>query len=260
MPPRKRPAPPPEEPSASSKPLLDAQPSEPSKSAPDSEQPTISATILAQLPTQERLAYKLIFEAGNKGMWMLDIRKKLLMGPNIATKVVRSLVGRRLLKEVSDVRHRSRKIFMATDFQPSAEITGGTWYHDGRLDTDAVTTARRCCQAQVERLGAATAQMIHHGILKDDPRAGYTIDKIRDIIKTMVLDKVLEEVKSTGTGEFTAVRAGTMCYRLVTGAPQGGMMEGIPCGVCPRIDECSPEGVISPSTCVYYYKWLQMDF
>jgi DNA-directed RNA polymerase III subunit RPC6 len=259
MPPRKRPAPPPEEPSPS-KPLLDAQPSEPSKSAPDSEQPTISATILAQLPTQERLAYKLIFEAGNKGMWMLDIRKKLLMGPNIATKVVRSLVGRRLLKEVSDVRHRSRKIFMATDFQPSAEITGGTWYHDGRLDTDAVTTARRCCQAQVERLGAATAQMIHHGILKDDPRAGYTIDKIRDIIKTMVLDKVLEEVKSTGTGEFTAVRAGTMCYRLVTGAPQGGMMEAIPCGVCPRIDECSPEGVISPSTCVYYYKWLQMDF
>ncbi|CAD6336362.1 unnamed protein product [Miscanthus lutarioriparius] len=127
MPPRKRPAPPPEEPSPSSKPLLDAQLSEPSKAAPDSEQPTISATILAQLPTQERLAYKLIFEAGNKGMWMLDIRKKLLMGPNIATKVVRSLVGRGLLKEVSDVRHRSRKIFMATDFQPSTEITGGIW-------------------------------------------------------------------------------------------------------------------------------------
>ncbi|CAD6339076.1 unnamed protein product [Miscanthus lutarioriparius] len=93
MPPRKRPPPPPEEPSPSSKPLLDAQQSEPSKPTPDSEQPTISATILAQLPTQERLAYKLIFEAGNKGMWMLDIRKKLLMGPNIATKVVRTLVG-----------------------------------------------------------------------------------------------------------------------------------------------------------------------
>jgi len=255
MPPRKRPAPPPEEPSPSSKPQPDAQPSEPSKPSPDSEQRTISATILAQLPSQERLAYKLIFEAGNKGMWMLDIRKKLLMGPNIATKVVRTLVTQGLIKEVSDVRHRSRKIFMATDFQPSAEITGGTWYHDGRLHTDAVT-ARRCCQAQVERLGAATVQMIHHGILKDDPRARYTIDKIRDIIKTMVL----EEVKSTGTGEFTALRASTMCYRQVTGAPQGGTMEGILCGVCPRIDVCSPEGVISPSTCVYYKKWLQMDF
>lgn len=257
MPPRKRPPSPPEEPSLASKPRPDAQPSKPN---PDSEQSTINPRILAQLPNQERLVYKLIFEAGNKGMWMLDIRKKLLMAPNVATKVVRTLVASGLLKEVSDVRHRSRKIFMATDFQPSAEITGGTWYHDGRLDTDAVTTARRCCQAQVQRLGAATAQMIHQGILKEDPRAGYTIDKVRDIIKTMVLDKVLEEVKSTGAGDFSAVRAGTMCYRLVTGAPQGGMMEGIPCGVCPRIHECSPEGIISPSTCVYYKKWLQMDF
>ena len=172
---------------------------------------------------------------------------------------MRALVTHKLVKEVSDVRHRSRKIFMATDFQPSDEITGGTWYHDGRLDTDAVSAVRRRCQAQVEKLGAATAQMIHNGILRDDPRAGYTIDKIRDILKTMVLDKVLEEVKSTGEGEFAAVRSGLMCYRLA-GAAQGGMMEGIPCGVCPRIDECTPEGVISPRTCVYYNKWLQMDF
>jgi len=207
----------------------------------------------------ERQVYSLIFEAGSKGMWMLDVRKQLAISPNVATKVVRALVSNKLVKEVSDVRHRSRKIFMATDFQPSDEITGGTWYHDGRLDTDAVSAVRRRCQAQVEKLGAATAQMIHNGILKDDPRAGYTIDKIRDILKTMVLDKVLEEVKSTGEGEFAAVRSGLMCYRLA-GAAQGGMMEGIPCGVCPRIDECTPEGVISPRTCVYYNKWLQMDF
>nr|TKW22517.1 hypothetical protein SEVIR_4G233500v2 [Setaria viridis] len=165
-------------------------------------------------------------------MWMLDVRKQLTISPNVATKVVRTLVGHGLLKEVSDVRHRSRKIFMATDFQPSDEITGGTWYHDGRLDTDAVSAVRRRCQAQVEKLGAATVQMIHHGILRDDPKAGYTIDKVRDIVKTMVLDKVLEEVKSTGEGDFAAVRSGTICYRLA-GAAQGGMMEGIPCGVCP---------------------------
>ncbi|CAL5053643.1 unnamed protein product [Urochloa decumbens] len=259
MPPRKRPAPPLEEPPPSSKPAPDAKPSEPTKSAPDSETPTISATVLAKLPNMERQVYTLIFEAGSKGMWLLDVRKKLNISPNIATKVVRTLVTHHLLKEVSDVRHRSRKIFMATDFQPSDEITGGTWYHDGKLDTDAVSAVRRRCQAQVEKLGAATVQMIHNGILRDDPKAGYTIDKIRDIVRTMVLDKVLEEVKSTGEGEFAAVRSGTMCYRLA-GAAQGGMMEGIPCGVCPRIDECSPDGVISPSTCVYYKKWLQMDF
>ncbi|WVZ79495.1 hypothetical protein U9M48_027067 [Paspalum notatum var. saurae] len=255
MPPRKRPAPPLEKLTpASRSPPVD-QPSEPS----DSATPIISPTILANLPSQERQMYILIFEAGSKGMWMQDIRRKLMLGPQIATKVSRNLVSSKLVREVSDVRHRSKKIFMAAEFEPSAEITGGTWYHDGRLDSDAVAAARRSCKAQVERLGVATAQMIHNGILRDNPNAGYTINKIRDIVNTMVLDKVLEEVKSTGEGEFSSIRSGTVCYR-VAWAAEGGMMEGIPCGVCPRIDECSPEGVISPSTCVYYKKWLQMDF
>ncbi|BAF19926.1 Os06g0603400 [Oryza sativa Japonica Group] len=64
---------------------------------------------------------------------------------------------------------------------------------------------------------------------------------------------------STLTKHLRDLRAGRVCYRR-GGPVQGGMMERIPCGVCPRIDECSPDGVISPSTCVYYKKWLQMDF
>ncbi|KAJ1259808.1 hypothetical protein BS78_10G184400 [Paspalum vaginatum] len=233
------------------------QPSEPSS---DPATPTISARVLAQLPSQERQMYSLIYEAGSNGMWMPDVRKRLMMSSYTATKVARTLVSLELLKEVSDVRHRRKKVFMATDFQPSAEMTGGTWYHDGRLDTDAVSAARHSCQAQVERLGVATVDMIHNGILRDNPRAGYTINNITGIVETMVLDKVLEEVKSTGEGEFTAIRSGTVCYRPVAHPAEGGMMEGIPCGVCPRIDECSPEGVISPSTCVYYKKWSEKYF
>jgi DNA-directed RNA polymerase III subunit RPC6 len=256
MPPRKRPAPPPEAPSPASKLHSEESSKEP---ASDASPPKISDKILRCLPATERKVYELIYAAGSRGMWMQDVRKATNMAPPTATKILRSLVTKNLLKEVSDVRHRSKKIFMSTEFQPSTEITGGTWYHDGRLDTDAVAAARRICLAQVQKLGVATADMIHNGIEKDDPRAGYAIDKIRDILQTMVLDKVLEEVKSTGEGEFAAIRSGRLCYR-VAAAAQGGMMEGIPCGVCPRIDECSPEGVISPSTCIYYKNWLQMDF
>ncbi|GJN38770.1 hypothetical protein PR202_gb27841 [Eleusine coracana subsp. coracana] len=256
MPPRKRPAPPPEAPSPASKLHSDVNFKEPPS---DDSSPKISAEIVKHLPPTERKVYELIFAAGGKGMWTLDVRNATGMTPATATKILRSLVNKKLLKEVSDVRHRSKKIFMATEFQPSTEITGGTWYHDGRLDTESVAAARRCCLTQVQKLGVATADMIHHGIEKDEPSAGYAIDKIRDILQTMVLDKVLEEVKSTGEGEFSAIRSGRVCYR-VAAASQGGMMEGIPCGVCPRIDECSPDGVISPNTCVYYKKWLQMDF
>ncbi|TVU08084.1 hypothetical protein EJB05_41469, partial [Eragrostis curvula] len=245
MPPRKRPAPPPVEPSPASKLHSEVDSKAPASSAPALKTPKISPEILAFLPGQDRKVYELIFEAGGKGMWMLDVRNKTGMAPPTASKVLRGLVAKGLLKEVSDVRHRSKKIFMATEFEPSTEITGGTWYHDGRLDTDAVAAARRSCLAQVQKLGVATVEMIHNGIEKDEPRAGYAIDKIRDILQTMVLDKVLEEVKSNGEGEFAAIRSGRMCYR-VAGAAQGGMMEGIPCGVCPRIDECSPDGDVLP--------------
>ncbi|KAL6839490.1 hypothetical protein ACP4OV_030760 [Aristida adscensionis] len=221
--------------------------------------PTISATILANLPAPEREVYRLVFAAGSDGMWLQDLRAAAGLSAGAAARHTRSLAAKGLLKEVPDARHRRRKTFMATDFMPSAEITGGTWYHAGRLDADAVAAARRRCLAQVERLGAATAEMVHHGVGRDEPAAGYALDEVRDVLRTMVLDKVVEEAESTGVGEFAAVESGRMCYK-VAGGVQGGMMEGMPCGVCPRIDECSPEGVISPSTCVYYHKWLRLDF
>lgn len=29
-----------------------------------------------------------------------------------------------------------------------------------------------------------------------------------------------------------------------------------PCGICPVINECTPDGAISPATCIYFDKWL----
>ncbi|KAL0019133.1 hypothetical protein WJX79_006207 [Trebouxia sp. C0005] len=30
-----------------------------------------------------------------------------------------------------------------------------------------------------------------------------------------------------------------------------------PCGVCPVFNECTPDGPISPATCVYFQQWLE---
>ncbi|GJM98031.1 hypothetical protein PR202_ga15005 [Eleusine coracana subsp. coracana] len=152
MPPRKRPAPPPEAPSPASKLHSEVNSKEP---PPDDSSPKISAEIVKYLPATERKVYELIFAAGGKGMWTLDVRNATGMTPATATKILRSLVNKKLLKEVSDVRHRSKKIFMATEFQPSTEITGGTWYHDGRLDTESVAAARRCCLSPRSRSWAS---------------------------------------------------------------------------------------------------------
>nr|XP_020193150.2 LOW QUALITY PROTEIN: DNA-directed RNA polymerase III subunit RPC6 [Aegilops tauschii subsp. strangulata] len=267
MPPRKRPlepssgmpAPPDVKPLISPASKSTSAPAPAPAPAPASAPEILPASILNNLPGPEREVYKRIYEAGNKGMWSQDIRYAMKLAAPTLTKLTRALVQRGILKEVTDVRHRGKKVFMDARIEPSPEITGGTWYHNGQLDTDAVAAVRRRCLDQIDRLGAATPDMVHKGVEREDPRAGYAIDQIRDILQTMALDRVLEECRSTGEGEFSAVRAGRVCYRR-GGAPQGGMIEGIPCGVCPRIDECSPDGVISPTTCVYYKKWLQMDF
>ncbi|GJM98026.1 hypothetical protein PR202_ga15000 [Eleusine coracana subsp. coracana] len=97
--------------------------------------------------------------------------------------------------------------------------------------------------AQVKKRGSATAKMVHEGIRSDEPSAGYEEAKVREILSAMVLDKDLDEV----------ARGGVTWYRVAE-RQQGGVMEAIPCGVCPRVDECSP------NTCVYYKTWLQLDF
>lgn len=180
---------------------------------------------------------------------MPEICRETGMTSNVARRHVNIIKKMGLVKEISDVRNRSKKILVATDFEPNSEITGGTWYHDGELDTEAIGAACRRCQAQVKKHGSATAKMIHEGIHSAEPRAGYDEAKVREILKAMVLDKEIDEVISSGA----------TWYRLAE-RQQGGMMEAIPCGVCPRIDECSPEGIISPNTYEYYQKWLQMDF
>jgi DNA-directed RNA polymerase III subunit RPC6 len=267
MPPRRHVVPPPTNPSSASPPPPDVDPSlttdpEASSSGRGSNPapPTITAKILSHLQPRQREVYRAIFAAGSGGMSAQDIRNATGLSADAGGKQARSLVGLGVLKVVPDVRNRRRSLFMAVEFKPSDEVTDGTWYHEGKVDAGAIAAARRRCLAQVKRLGAATADMIHEGVRRCEPGAGYTADKIADILRTMVLDNTLEEVRSTGEGEFAAVRRGTMCYREPGKQHPGGMMEEIPCGVCPMIDDCSPEGIISPSTCVYYQKWLKLDF
>ena len=263
MPPRRRAAPPPK-PSPTSPPQPDVNPgltTDPEASSPgrgpDSAQPTISAAILANLPPKLRQVYRHVFAAGSMGMSVRGLSGATGLSSSAGGSQLRDLVGLGVLKEVQDVRNRRRKLYMATEFRPSDEVSGGTWYHDGRVDADAIAAARRRCLAQVKRFGAATADTIRRaGIARDEPAgAGYAMDRIADVLRIMVLDKSLEEVRSTGEGEFAGVSRGEMCYREPEKQQPGGMMEAIPCGVCPVIDDCSPEGVISPSTCVYYQKW-----
>ncbi|EHA8589872.1 putative DNA-directed RNA polymerase III subunit rpc6 [Cocos nucifera] len=47
---------------------------------------------------------------------------------------------------------KARKIYMAVESEPSEEISGGSWYSDGSLDTDFIRILREQCLKHIERL------------------------------------------------------------------------------------------------------------
>lgn len=209
--------------------------------------------------------YEAIKSREGSGIWTSDVRKEVVgYAQTMINKALKSLQSKNLIKEVTSVKHRNRKMVMGVEFEPSEEISGGTWYQDGVLDLELIKVLRQQCKRLIEEFKVATCDMILKDIL--EPRNGMpslfkmaiSLKQIREIVDLMVLDNEVEKLRSSGVGDFSHVPAGRECYRTSRGrdVSKVGALASIPCGVCPRISECTPDGLISPVNCVYYDKWL----
>ncbi|KAF5200720.1 Dna-directed rna polymerase iii subunit rpc6 [Thalictrum thalictroides] len=208
------------------------------------------------LSEPERKLYDLIRSMEDKGMWTLDMKRQTLLPETQFKKHIKSLQTKNLIKEIVHINNKRKKYFMATDFEPSVELTGGAWYVDGELDKPFINVLRELCKRIVYSQKVVSIESISKSIReKGCLNVECSIQQIDQIMQSLVLDNVLMEVTSTGMGEFEAFRVGTMCYRKAE-APKVWAMASIPCGVCPRINECTPDGIISPATCIYFTKWL----
>ena len=43
------------------------------------------------------------------------------------TRILKTLEGRGLVKNVKSVQHANRKVYMLAELEPASEITGGAW-------------------------------------------------------------------------------------------------------------------------------------
>ncbi|XP_009404340.2 uncharacterized protein LOC135597996 [Musa acuminata AAA Group] len=222
-----------------------------------------SQTQPPALPESERILYELIKSRKNMGIWIADIKREAGIQNIIVTKALKSLQSKNLIKDVVNVHNKSRKTFMAVEFEPSKEVSGGSWYSDGSLDTEFINILRMMCLKHIEDLRIATIEDIHKCIAASRiMKVECTMQQVLEIVRALALDKEIEELNSTGVAEFSMVQSGKICYRRSRGrqGPSVGHLSSIPCGMCPRISECTPEGVISPNTCVYYKQWLKLEF
>nr|XP_017223790.1 PREDICTED: DNA-directed RNA polymerase III subunit RPC6-like isoform X2 [Daucus carota subsp. sativus] len=177
-------------------------------------------------------------------------------------KTIKALIASQLIKEVPNVRSTYGKHYMGVEYEPSTELTGGSWYANGKLDQDLINFFRgTCLQILQKKLKVATAEGVHSFFAKAKFYKGdVSREMIAEILRSLVLDNEILEVKSTGLAEYHSIPVGEVCYRYVIGGGTGeasrtGVMVSIPCGVCPQIRLCTPDGVISPTNCVYYTKW-----
>ncbi|KAL5720092.1 hypothetical protein ACHQM5_012793 [Ranunculus cassubicifolius] len=201
------------------------------------------------LSDAERNIYEVIHKKANMGIWTRDIRREINLPDTIFNKALKVLVTKNLIKEVVNIQNKTKKHYMAVEFEPSKELTGGTWYVDGKFDHEFIKVLKDLCKKIIQKEKLATIKSVSDAIKKSGLlNVECSMQQVADIMQSLIFDNEIMEDRSSGT----------LCYKLSNKAAgaRGGAFASIPCGVCPRINDCTPDGIISPTTCVYYNKWL----
>ncbi|KAL6505167.1 hypothetical protein OROGR_024984 [Orobanche gracilis] len=211
----------------------------------------------------ERIILNSIRSKKDLGIWIRDLKQESKLPHSLCDKAVKSLVSKKLIKEVQNVQNKAKKHYMASEFEPCKEISGGDWFANGEFNTSLIDDLKKACFRYISEQRVATLEGVHNTVIKS--RAVTSRQHVGEILKLMVLDNDIVEEKSNGLGDYYSIPRDTTCYKVAGGAgvsrgPRVGAFASIPCGACPRIRLCTSDGIISPSTCVYYTKWLNIEF
>lgn len=93
----------------------------------------------------------MIDNAGTAGLWTKTIKAKSLMHVKVLERVYKQLEAKARIKVIKSVKHPGRKMYIKSNLTPSEEATGGTWFHDGRLDVGLIDAVSSFIEAQCSR-------------------------------------------------------------------------------------------------------------
>lgn len=210
------------------------------------------------LSSEDMLIYQAIKNAGNMGIWTKDMKRETNLQQPQVNKALKNLEARGLIKGVKCVSNQAKKVYMLAELTPSKDITGGAWYTGQNFDTEFTNIVKQQCLQFVLQQGVATIESVADFVRKSGmSKVELKVEELKQILDMLVLDGDVEEVISTGTGDFAAIPINKLCYRGSQARIQeSSAFTNIPCGVCPVLRECTDDGLISPKTCIYYKKWL----
>ncbi|KAH3856902.1 DNA-directed RNA polymerase III subunit RPC6-like [Dreissena polymorpha] len=222
---------------------------------------------------QEKVVYQIIKDAGNKGIWIRDIRFKSNLLLTQVNKILKNLESKKLIKAVKSVAASKKKVYMLYNLEPDRTVTGGAWYSDQDFESEFVEVLNQQCykflvqKAELskrtkedpiaQRNGSfASSQDVWKFISElGISKVQLSVEDIETILDTLIYDGKCEQtiVAAAGDGGQTKL------YRAVNSLINSTGLMRMPCGSCPVIQNCHVGGAVSPTTCVYFKDWLQLQ-
>lgn len=108
---------------------------------------------------QEKLVYQIIEEAGNKGIWIRDIRFKSNIQMTQLNKILKNLESKKLIKAVKSVAASKKKVYMLFNLEPDITVTGGAWYSDQDFESEFVEVLNQQCYKFLQQKTALAEKM-----------------------------------------------------------------------------------------------------
>lgn len=216
---------------------------------------------------EENVVYSIIEDAGNKGIWSRDIRFKSKLPLTLLNKVLKSMENKKLIKSVRSVAAYKKKVYMLYDVKPDISVTGGTWYSNNDFESEFVEVLNQQCYRYLQKRAktassilnpnekreksyASSSEMCEYIRMIGISKVELNVPDIECILETLIYDgKVDKYIIEDGEDVIKMYRAIEPFFTTT------GLMR-MPCGLCTVRDECTKDGLISPSKCVYFKEWF----
>lgn len=253
-----------------------------------------SALKSANASVEEKAVFRVIENAGNKGIWNREIRSAIKLPMSQMTKILKNLETKKLIKAVKSVTAQKKKLYMLYGIEPDKSVTGGAWYSGTEFESEYVQVLHEQCYQFIKRrlvpidgtkdfVEARDSSLVSSAEVKDHidnlkiSNVKLSLQDIEVVLETILFDGLIEKITvekkpdlvippvsiekvdkpcTSESDEESEAGQFISYYRALNKVVESCGLMRVPCGQCPYVHECRPEAVISPDRCQYFDRWF----
>jgi hypothetical protein len=202
------------------------------------------------------LILDIVRSSGVEGVDQTTICSCAKLAKSEVTKALNQLIGQQRIKDIRCFTNKAKKLYMLYELEPSANVTGGTFYTDTRdIDSSFIDAVRAKVTHYIQQKAAASIAQIKLFLDAEVQTKRLSLHDVEVIVGSLELDGIIEQIPNTSEYELSASRSVARHGSL---ASPGAMLTNYPCVGCPYLERCGSAGVgaVNPVSCTYLTNWL----